>query len=131
MSAHFSEREFACRCGRGACEASARIAPALIQTLETMRAAYGAPITITSGARCPAWNAQVGGVPDSEHITDPLMGADLACPSSRQRWEMVTAALAAGFRRLGIGPDFLHVGVAEPPAHEHEVIWTYYRTPGR
>lgn len=36
--------------------------------LEPMRAAYGRPITVTSGYRCPALNLAVGGVPNSAHL---------------------------------------------------------------
>jgi len=35
--------------------------------LQPLRTAYGRPITITSGFRCPALNKLVGGVEHSEH----------------------------------------------------------------
>src|SRR5260370_378354 len=41
----------------------------LAQTMEEVRLALGAkPIVITSGYRCPALNAAVGGVADSAHL---------------------------------------------------------------
>lgn len=36
--------------------------------LEPARVAYGQPIYITSGYRCPALNAKVGGQPTSQHL---------------------------------------------------------------
>lgn len=37
-------------------------------TLESIRAYFGKPITILSGYRCPAVNKLVGGAPDSQHL---------------------------------------------------------------
>lgn len=37
--------------------------------LDPLRAAYGMPIRITSGYRCPELNKAVGGVPTSAHLT--------------------------------------------------------------
>lgn len=37
--------------------------------LEPLRVAYGKPITISSGYRCPRLNRAVGGVGTSQHIT--------------------------------------------------------------
>lgn len=39
----------------------------LARILETIRALYGQPITITSGYRCPNVNSEVGGVKNSYH----------------------------------------------------------------
>lgn len=38
------------------------------QILDPLRAAYGAPICVNSGFRCPKLNAAVGGVPTSAHL---------------------------------------------------------------
>jgi uncharacterized protein YcbK (DUF882 family) len=39
----------------------------LVTALEKIRAHFDAPITITSGCRCEAYNRQVGGAADSQH----------------------------------------------------------------
>ncbi len=45
--------------------------------LEPARIVLGAPITVSSGYRCAALNAAVGGVPNSQHQTG--QAADLQC----------------------------------------------------
>ena len=37
--------------------------------LDPLREAYGQPITVNSGYRCPALNKAVGGVKSSQHLT--------------------------------------------------------------
>lgn len=123
-------RLFYCSCGRDACDAP-QPKPELVQRLELMRALYGGPIRVTSGVRCRWYNDRpkdqggAGGEPNSEH---PLgEGTDLSCVTSRERWQMLEAAKQAGFRRLGIGRDFLHVGISADLGTD--VLWTYYPKP--
>lgn len=67
LSPHFAEKEFRCKCGK--CE-SVRPAQSLLDGLEALRAFVdNRPIIITSGHRCAAHNAAVGGATDSKHIT--------------------------------------------------------------
>jgi zinc D-Ala-D-Ala carboxypeptidase len=46
---------------------------------EVRRIRGGKPIQVTSGYRCPALNAAVGGVPDSAHLLG--CAADFLCPT--------------------------------------------------
>ena len=61
---HFQKDEFICPCcgsiGVG-------IATSLVELLEKLREEYGSVI-ITSGYRCPNYNAEVGGIPNSAHL---------------------------------------------------------------
>ena len=117
---------FRCQCGRKECEAPppSRI---LLLTLDLMRDAYGAPLVATSGPRCAWWNLHEEGDPKSEHLYGD--GADLICVGSAVRWKMLDAAKAAGFRRVGIGRIFLHVGVSTRQEHPADVVWDYYPKP--
>ncbi len=45
-----------------------RLSPELVEALEDIRERAGRPVTVTSGYRPPAYNAEVGGVPNSAHI---------------------------------------------------------------
>lgn len=54
-----------------------RLIALCIYVLEPLRAAVGHPIVITSGYRCPALNAAVGGVAGSQHMLGEA--ADIRC----------------------------------------------------
>ena len=114
-------RLFKCSCGE--CPAEFHVLPTerLLHTLDTLREAYGKPITVTSGVRCPAYNAKVGGVVDSEHTLGDA--ADLSAPESLTRYYLVQAAFKVGISRLGIGSNFVHVGVGT--LVPQNVIWLY------
>lgn len=64
LSEHFNRAEFACKCGCGFDTADHHT----LQILERIRSALGAPITINSGCRCPAYNASIGGATKSQHM---------------------------------------------------------------
>ena len=59
---YFSNKELSCRCG---CGMMPKIVT--ISLLNRIRQDYGKPIGITSGARCPTYNAKIGGAKASEH----------------------------------------------------------------
>lgn len=64
LSLNFGTRDLGCRCGCGLCN----IKQALLDALEATRAVRGLPINVTSGYRCLAHNATVGGAPWSKHV---------------------------------------------------------------
>lgn len=68
LSENFTQKEFACKC----CGECIAISPKLLAVLEELRADLGAvepiAVVITSGYRCPAHNAAVGGAPKSQHM---------------------------------------------------------------
>ncbi|MDW7746568.1 D-Ala-D-Ala carboxypeptidase family metallohydrolase [Halomonas sp.] len=64
ISRHFKRAEFACSCGCG----FDTVDQGTLEILEAVRTHFGAPVIVTSGCRCPAHNATVGGVPNSQHV---------------------------------------------------------------
>ena len=117
-------RLYSCKCG--ACLADFRVSPTdrLLHTLDIVREAYGKPLTVTSGVRCPAYNAKVGGVVDGEHTTGEA--ADLfapVIPDSFSRYHLLQAAFKVGVSRVGIGENFVHIGVAA--RFPQYVAWLY------
>lgn len=105
------------------------IHPDLVAILTKLEAVMGFSLQITSGYRDPAHNADVGGVPNSEHMLDPSMAADVFCQRSPTRYKMLKALFELGVTRIGIGKTFIHIGIS--PAHPQLVVWDYYpESPG-
>lgn len=48
---------------------------------------------------------------------------DLSAETSRIRYKLIRAALAAGFKRIGIYPTHIHVDVS--PTRDQDVIWLW------
>ena len=71
ISAHYSRYEFTCKCGCGLDTVDAVLITHILEPVHTfVSAKYGSParVVITSGNRCAAHNAKIGGAPDSMHI---------------------------------------------------------------
>ena len=113
LSTHFKAREFACKDGSDAI----LVAPRLVMVLQSIRAHFGAAVTINSGYRTPQYNAQVGGAAHSQHCYGTA--ADISVRGQ------TPAAVAAYARQLmpdwgGVGEytgqGFTHVDVRETRA---------------
>ena len=99
LSRNFSRHEFACKCGCG----EAEVSPFLIEVLQRLRDILGVPITVTSGRRCTAHNAAVGGAKNSQH----LLG--LAADIRAEGW---TAKDLLRVLRVLVRANALYVGYA-------------------
>lgn len=123
----FKLSEFACNCGCG----DKRINLTFIKRLQAARTIDGRPFVVTSGVRCEQENQRVGGSDDSAHVPDYMEGTahatDLKAESSRRRYQIVRALLSAGFTRIGIMKDGIHVDDADRIGQKDaNVIWDYY-----
>lgn len=121
ISRWFEQSEMLCRCRRPECDALTQPDPILMALLDRLREALGSPIVITSGLRCAYWNDHEGGQPDSGHLVGTE--ADLSCPSSSYRHALLTAIYTRNVPRVGIGADFIHVGIRS--ALPQQVTWVY------
>lgn len=85
---YFDRQEFECRCGCGYAVVDAR----LLEMLTAYRVYFDAPMIITSGARCLAHNAKVGGAApklDADH--KPIWGT-----GSQHLWGMAADIVVSG-----------------------------------
>ena len=85
-------RALRCRCG-----GKSGLDPRFERLLDRLQHAWPAELRFTSGVRCSAHNARVGGVKNSRHLRG--QAADTAMPA---RFQRVFCALARrlGFRRV-------------------------------
>lgn len=97
------------------------VSPLLLQVLETVRLIYKKPMVVASGYRCSKHNQEVGGVQHSEHTTGEA--ADIAVYTGQDRFKLLSACFLAGVRRIGIGSNFIHIGVSE--TLPRDVAWMY------
>ncbi len=88
----------------------------VLDVLQPLRDAWGAPLSINSGYRCPAVNKAVGGVATSQHLKGEA--ADV-CPSKRRNDGTVSlervydlakraADLRLPFDQMILYPTFVH-----------------------
>lgn len=92
-----------------------------LEMLQKMRDIMDSPIFITSYWRSPEDNKKVGGVNGSAHLKGYAF--DLRCRNGSERRALVSAALCAGFRRIGVAKTFVHVDC--DPDLPQFVLWTY------
>ena len=103
---------------------TANLHPELVDILTRLQGAMGFELNINSGHRDPEHNDKVGGVADSEHTYSPAEGADVLCKQGITRYKMLKWLLTHDIRRIGIGEEFIHIGIAEDKPQF--VVWHYY-----
>jgi len=124
VSPNFYYHELACPCcNEMKCNTGS------IDRLEKLRHFAGdKPISISSAYRCKKHNAEVSKHDKSAHVTGHAF--DIPCSGSRA-YEIVEAAIKAGFTRIGIKQNgsiasrFIHVGDETDKPNLTPWIWTY------
>lgn len=98
LTKHFTKAEMACQhCG------VCLMRDTFMRKLQALRDAFGGPITVTSGYRCPDHNRAVGGAKDSQHVKGNA--ADIWAEDV-ERLEMQALMF---FPNVVKGPGFIHV----------------------
>jgi len=114
---YFELYEFDCKCGCGLNNMSA----ALLAFLDDLREKCEFPFYIRSGSRCEHHNKEVGGKPWSDHLTGE--GVDIKITTSQQWFKIIFFAIHLGFKRVGMGETFVHLGIKK--TNTQAVMWFY------
>ena len=122
IALNFSRYEFRCKCGK--CEED-NISLDTVMMLQQISDGYRKSIIPNSATRCPAHNKAVGGKDNSAHLINKKTGesyaVDIPVSSASDRWKLVTLATTAGFTRIGIYSNFIHLDNA--PDHVAFRMW--------
>jgi uncharacterized protein YcbK (DUF882 family) len=80
------------------------------EVLDPLREAYGKPIRVNSGYRCPRLNNLVGGSPNSQHMRGEAADIQPVDGNEADLEVLAQFLIASGkFDQLIIYPTFIHV----------------------
>lgn len=92
-----------------------------VKMLDKVREVSGVILHVNSGFRSAEHNAKVGGKLNSAHTRG--LAADVRADNSTDRFKIICAAAMTGFKRIGIGENFVHLDMDyELP---QGVLWLY------
>ena len=106
---YFRREEFRCRCGKcGGFPAEPQ--EALVRLADRVRANFGAPVTVSSGVRCPRHNQAVGGVSNSRHLSGQAMDFSVRGVSAAKVLSYVQALPGVRYA-YAIDSNFVHMEI--------------------
>lgn len=111
---HFHRDEFACNC----C-GTEQMRETTLAMIDKARELAGVPFVVTSGYRCAAHNAKVGGSTTSSHMYG--WAVDIQARGETMRGAILSGLIKAGFNRIGIYKTFIHADM--DPAKSAGVVW--------
>lgn len=97
------------------------VSGALVTMLYELETSIGFELHFNSGYRCASCNKAVGGVPNSGHLRG--LAVDVSAPDSSTRFRIVQLSLKIGFRRIGIGKNFIHLDTDD--SLPLNMMWVY------
>lgn len=113
MFLNFDLDEFKCPCC-GKCDMDLHF----VLRLDYARMMANTFFEINSGYRCPKHNTEVGSTSDNHPSGH---AADIACTIGSKRIKILEGLIKAGFNRIGIRKDFIHVDDMD----KLESCWVY------
>ena len=91
-------------------EAEENLRALVDEVLDPLREAYGRPIRVNSGYRCPKLNRLVGGSPNSQHMRGEAADIQPVSGNESDLDELARILIANGkFDQLILYPTFIHV----------------------
>jgi zinc D-Ala-D-Ala carboxypeptidase len=118
LTKSFSKHEFACDCC-GYFKDTMQFRR-FVKLLQYARDATCQPFIINSGFRCKQNNKDIGGSPDSAHLSG--IAADIKTSDSTERFKILRALITCGFSRIGIYDAHIHVDV-DYNNKPNKIIW--------
>lgn len=119
---HINEFECQCKCGRADMDSR------FLADLEALRTAWGKPLIVTSGYRCPSHNAKVSTTGyNGPHTTGRAV--DFAV-RGKDAYLLMSLAMRMGFTGIGVnqkgGARFLHLDkLSNSDAQPRPMLWSY------
>lgn len=106
-SKYFSDEELTCHCCGQYPEGG--MDSKLLDLIDAMREKVGGPLILSCAYRCPSHNAEVGGVPNSQHVQG--CAADVQIPDGMTVDQLAQIAEECGADGIGCyyNSDFVHV----------------------
>lgn len=117
---NFIADEFKCKCGK-CTRGYMDMTEGLTARLDIARSIAGIPFVITSAVRCADRNSVEGGKSTSSHLSGHAV--DIKAVGSRERFIIMNALIRSGFKRIGIGEDFIHCD--DDPGKPSMLLWLY------
>lgn len=108
VAKYFKKSELTCNC----CDQlpDQGISPKLLELLDEIRESAGVPINVNCAYRCPSHNAEVGGVPNSQHVDGTAADLDATGIGVEELAQIAEACGADGVGRY-FDDGFVHVDV--------------------
>ena len=117
---NFTEAEMRCKCGCG----RADMKPSFMMTLQRVRNAFGRPMVVNSGFRCPDYDKSIGGV----GIHPKGRSADIRV-SGEKAYHLLGCAYAMDVRGIGLkqhgawASRFMHLDTEG--GRKRPRVWSY------
>ena len=115
---YFRPHEFNCRCGKCGLGFPAMDVD-FLDRLDSARIYANVPFKLTSAYRCEDHNRDEGGTEGSAHTKG--VAVDIAIQSSHVRFKVLYGLIKAGFNRIGVYENFIHVD--DDMTKAPEVCW--------
>ena len=114
-----SDLKLLCTCGHKDCDKRS-VNQETLDKLQLLRGWFNAPMTVTSGGRCPNH-------PDEVHRTTPAdhqncIGVDIHYYSETEKNLIMMYGVKAGFTAIAAGKNFVHLGNRP---QKHLTTWSY------
>ena len=97
-----------------------RVSPALVYNLDQARQMAKGPMVITSSYRPSTGPRDSAHKPDGKGIYHAV---DIRCDQSKDRFRILTAAIGAGFVRIGLYTHHIHLDVARTGFDQNVAWW--------